>query len=80
MSQSTRRQRGLLIGLGLMSAAALVAFGTSRVASRRANRLAEGPDTPKASEEASPPTLWERSREMMQAAYLLITQRRPNDS
>ncbi|MBC7544112.1 MAG: hypothetical protein H7338_15430 [Candidatus Sericytochromatia bacterium] len=78
---STRRKRGLLIGLGLMSAAALVAFGTSRVKSRREpDPTGQAVEAGSEDVEAAPPTLWERAREMTQAAYLLVTQRRPNDS
>jgi hypothetical protein len=79
---SSRRKRGLLIGVGLMSAAALVAFGTSRVRRQRSLAEAEGGngDEGATPAELSEPTLWDRTRELAQAAWLLVTQRRPNDS
>lgn len=79
---SSRRKRGLLIGFGLMSAAALVAFGTSKARSKRrpADPESQNGDGPAPEAEAAEPTLMERAREMMQAAWLLVTHRRPNDS
>jgi hypothetical protein len=79
---SSRRKRGLLIGVGLLSAAALVAFGTSRARKGRRPADSEGEDGDAGQDavEASEPTLWDRTREMAQAAWLLVTQRRPNDS
>jgi hypothetical protein len=79
---SSRRKRGLLIGFGLMSAAALVAFGTSRARTRHrpTDPESQNGDGPAAETAASEPTLLERAREMAQAAWLLVTQRRPNDA
>lgn len=79
---SSRRKRGLLIGFGLMSAAALVAFGTTRARHRRQPEALETPPGEGPADAAAPvePTLLERAREMAQAAWLLVTQRRPNDA
>jgi hypothetical protein len=79
---SPRRKRGLLIGVGLLSAAALVAFGSSKARSRRTQVEAhpENGNGHEAPAEAAEPTLLDRAKEMAQAAWLLVTQRRPNDS
>jgi hypothetical protein len=79
---SPRRKRGLLIGVGLLSAAALVAFGSSKARSRRSQvePHPENGNGHEPTEAVAEPTLIERAREMAQAAWLLVTQRRPNDS
>lgn len=86
MPNLSRRKKGLILGLSLMSAAALVAFGTARYATqkKRSRPQSDGDEDVEGGEtfdeeHAEGPGFWERVKEVGQGAFLLLTNRKLRD-
>lgn len=86
MPNLSRRKKGLILGLSLMSAAALVAFGTARYATKkkRSDPQADGDDDAVGEDDQfealdEGPSFWERVKEVGQGAFLLLTNRKLRD-